>query len=509
MVKLGIRRNTTYGTMNDEHNPMFDANSANSVCVNGQLLLLDVVEKVEHLGEILQINTDGVYMLVDTLEKIEELKILCREWEVRTGLELEFEVCSKLYQRDVNNYILISEDGSYKSKGEVKKRTPTDNDLPIVAEALVNYCVYNKSVEDTINECKELIKFQKVVKLTRDYPHALYGEEKQSGKVFRVFASNSESAQGLFKVKKDDSIAKFGNTPEKCFVWNDSVIGVEVPEYLDKSWYIERAKEKLADFLGGSEEVDEKKSAQDILIEVLSKNHPTLFDLLIDIKQNTKLTKAVLDKFIKVGAFQSYCKGLKASKYMNLFMDLYAKDGKGGKGTTYKKVLNFEEFELLTKFAEYNSEKDSFKAIRIFDFLKELFNRLEDLDFETIDKLRLELDLFDDCSLLDEGFSEYELFILNVNHTKIPSVIGYSAKHGTANFFKVPKEQFDILEIKVGDLIKVKSFDKIGKTIVLGKDSDGTNVIGNSTKEFDWWIKGYEVLNRDYGKNKKLSDIEE
>ena len=78
--------------------------------------------------------------------------------------------------------------------------------------------IYNKSVEDTINECKELIKFQKVVKLTRDYPHALYGEEKQSGKVFRVFASNSESAQGLFKVKKDDSIAKFGNTPEKCFV---------------------------------------------------------------------------------------------------------------------------------------------------------------------------------------------------------------------------------------------------------------------------------------------------
>lgn len=59
------------------------------------------------------------------------------------------------------------------------------------------------------------------------------------------------------------------------------------------------------------------------MIEVLSKNHPTLFDLLIDIKQNTKLTKTVLDKFIKVGAFQSYCKGLKASKYMNLFMNFY------------------------------------------------------------------------------------------------------------------------------------------------------------------------------------------
>lgn len=56
MEKLGIRRNTTYGTMNDEHNPMYDSNSANSVCINGQLLLLDCVEKVEHLGEVLQLT---------------------------------------------------------------------------------------------------------------------------------------------------------------------------------------------------------------------------------------------------------------------------------------------------------------------------------------------------------------------------------------------------------------------------------------------------------------------
>ena len=88
MEKLGIRRNTTYGTMNDEYNPMNDPNSANSVCVNGQLLLLDVTEKVEHLGEVLQINTDGVYMSVDSLEKIEEIKSICNEWETRIGRSL-------------------------------------------------------------------------------------------------------------------------------------------------------------------------------------------------------------------------------------------------------------------------------------------------------------------------------------------------------------------------------------------------------------------------------------
>lgn len=94
-LKLVI--NTTYGTMNDEHNPMNDPNSANSVCVNGRVVIIGRCRKSRTFRRVLQINTDGVYMLVDTLRKIEELKILCKEWEVRTGLELEFEVCSKSF----------------------------------------------------------------------------------------------------------------------------------------------------------------------------------------------------------------------------------------------------------------------------------------------------------------------------------------------------------------------------------------------------------------------------
>ena len=513
MVKLGFRRNTTYGTMNDEHNQMLDPNSANSVCINGQLLLLDLIEKVEHLGEIININTDGVYMYLgefgeESEKTMNEIKELAKEWEVRTGLELEWEVYSKLFQRDVNNYILVEPNGKYKSKGEVKKRSAVDNDLPIIAEALVDYCVKGTSVEDTINNCDELIKFQKVVKLTRDYPYALYGEEKVEGKVFRVFASNEEDSKGIFKVKKDNSVAKFGNTPEKCFIWNDSVQDVKCPKHLDKNWYIERANEKLADFLGKND-TEVKKDSKEVLLEVLNGNYDTLFDVLMEIKTNTNLTKGVLDKYIKVGCFDRYCKAVKASRYMNLFMDLFSKEGKGGKGVTYKKVLNDSEFEILKGFAEYNEEKDSFKAIRIFDFLKEIFNHIEDVDFETIEKLRLELDLFDDCSVTDDSFESNEIFIMNVNETKIPSVIAYSPKNGTCNFLKVSKEQFGILELKRGDLIRVSNFKKVGKPKVLGKDSNGINIVGEDTVKFDWWIGEYEIISRDYTKNKKLSEIEE
>jgi len=44
---------------------------------------------------------------------------------------------------------------------------------------------------------------------------------------------------------------------------------------------------------------------------------------------------------------------------------------------------------------------------------------------------------------------------------------------------------------------------------VLGKDSSGINIIGEDTVKFDWWIGGYEIVSRDYAKNKKLSEMEE
>lgn len=65
--------------------------------------------------------------------KLNKIKRLAKEWEIRTGLQLEWDIYSKLFQRDVNNYVIVEPNGKYKSKGEVKKRNPVDNDLPIIA----------------------------------------------------------------------------------------------------------------------------------------------------------------------------------------------------------------------------------------------------------------------------------------------------------------------------------------------------------------------------------------
>ena len=77
------------------------------------------------------------------------------EWEQRTHLTLEFDEYRKVFQKDVNNYIIVDSNGKYKSKGAyVKKLNNLDYDLPIINKALVEYMVHDVPIEKTINECE-------------------------------------------------------------------------------------------------------------------------------------------------------------------------------------------------------------------------------------------------------------------------------------------------------------------------------------------------------------------
>ncbi|ATF13557.1 hypothetical protein A616_16705 [Brevibacillus brevis X23] len=253
--------NSTYGAMKDQFNALYDPLMANNVCVAGQLLLLDLIEKIEPYGKLIQSNTDGIFMKVNKEEDIEVIKEVAKEWEQRTRLELEWEVFDKIYQKDVNNYIIIDKNGKFKSKGAyVKKLNNLDYDLPIVNKALIDYFTKGIEIEDTINSCNELREFQKVVKVSSKYKHALHGEEKLPEKVLRVFASNQEDANGVFKVKTEERIEKIANTPEKCFINNEVILGESVPDYLDRQYYIDVARKRLNDFLGISNRKSKKKS---------------------------------------------------------------------------------------------------------------------------------------------------------------------------------------------------------------------------------------------------------
>jgi len=241
--------NSTYGAMKDKYNDLYDPRQANNVCVGGQLLLLDLIEKLEPHCEIIQSNTDGILLKLHKEDDFELIDDICYEWEKRTRMELEFEQIKKVYQKDVNNYITVDFDGKCKSKGAyVKKLNDLDYDLPIVNRAITEYLVNGIHPAKTINDCNSLREFQKIVKVSSAYKYAMHNGIKLREKTFRVFASSKISDGTLYKCKENKNPEKFANTPDKAFICNDDVRDALCPKYLDKAWYLDLAIKRLEDF---------------------------------------------------------------------------------------------------------------------------------------------------------------------------------------------------------------------------------------------------------------------
>lgn len=250
--------NGTYGASKDKFNALYDPRQANMVCVNGQLMLIDLMHKlVRDVGaEIIQSNTDGVLIrMPDGFDGgpdafYDRVDDVAYEWEHRTGMGLEFDEFTRVYQKDVNNYVLVAADGSMKTKGAyVKKLGPLDYDLAVVNKALVEYMVHGVPVEDTIAADDDLIDYQRVVKVSGKYKYGVHGHERLTDRCFRVFASTRESDGMIGRVKAGKAKPeKFGNTSEHSFIDNGDVHDKKCPGYLDKSWYIQLAKTRLAQF---------------------------------------------------------------------------------------------------------------------------------------------------------------------------------------------------------------------------------------------------------------------
>jgi hypothetical protein len=117
---LKLAGNGAYGKSNSPYSPLYDPQYTFTVTVNGQLQLLQMVEFIDLLPdtELIQANTDGITIRIKK-ENEWLFTAWCKEWEKLTGLELERVDYSKMWIRDVNNYIAEYQDKKkgYKLKG--------------------------------------------------------------------------------------------------------------------------------------------------------------------------------------------------------------------------------------------------------------------------------------------------------------------------------------------------------------------------------------------------------
>lgn len=241
----GKFENDKYQVLSDLYDPV----RMREVCINGQLMLLQLIEDLSQFN-LIQSNTDGLVYHVPKND-VPTVKDIVKKWEQRTKMSMEYDYITYMAQRDVNNYIAVFDNGTIERKGgAVKKGKILDNDLPIVSDAVVEYFVNGVDPTETIMKENDMMQFMKTYKLSSKYSYAIYNGEVLSDKVYRVFASRSRKDGVVYKCKEGGKPEKFASCPTHCKIVNSNIQDQKCPKWLDKQFYIDMAWDRINSFKG-------------------------------------------------------------------------------------------------------------------------------------------------------------------------------------------------------------------------------------------------------------------
>ena len=509
--------NGVYGAGKDRNNPSYDPLMANLTCIFGQMFILDLIDKLEPYCRLLQTNTDGIFVLCENEEMKNKVIEITNQVGERLKMEFEIDEYTKLIQKDVNNYIAVKKNGELECKGAmVKFNKPIDNDLPILNDAVRNYLAYDIPVEQTINECNEYIKFQKVIKLSAKYKEIWYGNgvsgkdnkitsingELLKGKVHRVFASKRQSDGSIYKLKIEKGVKsyeQFANTPTHLFIDNEDVHDKSIPEYLDKEYYINEAKKRIDMFLTKDEEkIDETPY---ILFDCMNQSS-TFYEFLKKCLEK-KITKKVLEQYLIADCCNIYGKTKKLLVFRDYFMILNGKD-KMTLNTLNKKIKDDNVKNIIISNSEISKSGKSYNNINYEKSLLEIFDIIPNEDINPYEIMSMQIDKFDSVSYIDPMLKNDMWFVLNTRNVIAPNLIIYNIKNGEIQYRKVDKKIFKILPLQDGDIIEIKNSKKEFAKKIIGKDEEGKNIIAaDIDKELDI-ITQYEIVYRNYEKGKSL-----
>jgi hypothetical protein len=504
-LPLKIVLNGTFGASKDKHNNLYDPLMANNVCVSGQLLLLDLIEKVEPYGELIQSNTDGILFKVNSEENKQKYLEECKKWSKRTRLDLEHDEYVKVVQKDVNNYIIVDAKGNYKSKGGyVKKLSKVDYDLPIINKALINYFTKGISIKETIDKCDDLIEFQKIVKVSRLYQYAKHNDKIIKEKVLRVFASNDDSDGTIYKIKTEDRIEKIANTPEKCFIFNEEVIGVKIPDKLDKEYYITVGEKRLQDFINSDKK--EKKPKSDIKgINAIIKSQisdfldndesDNIMDFIINLKENITINKGQFEIFAKLNFFSKFGKSKKLINFYDIYSTLINR--KTIKHTDINKYP-YLNVELLNKYSEKITET-KFSNIDMYKILLKIFNSLEDKGYTLREKLEFESKYYGKLKTTSDKFPKNVYFVQDIETGKDktkPKLTLYNLKYGDINIMRIENSHLFLDNpFKQNSIIVInKTYKKPKSILINGKWVKSKTEFNTIIEDYDIYINNEERI---------------
>ena len=242
---LKIVLNSPTGKMQQEVSWMYDPFNVFKIRINGQLILLMLVDRLLDLGcEIIQVNTDGVvYRAKNTLKS----KIQCNISEVEqiTQLEFESDEYESFYQYAINDYFGVLKDGKVEKKGMFITDTKLGKGLSpvVIPKAIIEYFLHKIPVTETIEKDKNIRDF--LMSQAVDKKFKVIHGDKPVQRINRFYASTDGAYlfKGTTLQELSNMLTKSGVTILNKF--DDRTI----EDYkINYRYYISEAKKVIADF---------------------------------------------------------------------------------------------------------------------------------------------------------------------------------------------------------------------------------------------------------------------
>lgn len=244
---LKIVLNSPTGKMQQEVSWMYDPFNVFKIRINGQLILLLLVDRLLDLGcEIIQCNTDGVvYKAKKGLKQA--ISDAIKEVESLTRLEFESDEYEAFYQYAINDYFGVLKGGEIEEKGMFITKNKLGKGLApvVIPKAVINYFVKGEPVEEFIKsdgDIRDFLMSQQV-----DKKFEVWHAENQVQRINRFYAS----ANGAYLFKydpnsgrdKENMLTKSGVT-----ILNELYDTTVEGRKINYRYYISEAKKIISDF---------------------------------------------------------------------------------------------------------------------------------------------------------------------------------------------------------------------------------------------------------------------
>lgn len=252
-LALKLTLNSVTGKMQQETSWMYDPFSVFKIRINGQLILLMLVDRLLELNcKIVQVNTDGVMYIAQKTQR-EAVQEAVSEVEQLTQLTFESDDYEAFYQYAINDYFGVEKGYSQSHDPkliEKKGMFITDPRLgkglapAIIPKAVINYFLTKQPTSEYIKSSKNIEDFLMYQRVDKKFK-VLHGNVPIQ-RINRFYASTNDYS--LFKVDPTGKVANMLTKSGVTILNKMNDIPIE-GRHLNYQYYISEANKIISEFV--------------------------------------------------------------------------------------------------------------------------------------------------------------------------------------------------------------------------------------------------------------------